>query len=108
MQRLFALLDAGQLGELRRVDALIAMPEPDDGDPRWSFELAGGALMDLCCYGLHAHRHLGRWGRGEQALSAARAQQRGGAPAVDEWLAAALRFPSGATGGMRCSMAHPR
>jgi hypothetical protein len=28
MQRLFALLDAGELGELQRVDALIAMPEP--------------------------------------------------------------------------------
>ena len=108
MQRLFALLDAGKLGELHRVDALIAMPEPDDGDPRWSFDLAGGALMDLGCYGLHAHRTLGRWAGGEPELVDARAKERAGAPGVDEWLEADLRFPSGATGAVRCSMAHPR
>ena len=98
MQRLFALLDAGELGELQRVDALIAMPEPDEGDPRWSFDLAGGALMDLGCYGLHAHRALGRWAGGEPELVDARAKERAGAPGVDEWLEADLRFPSGATG----------
>ena len=108
MQRLFALLDAGELGELQRVDALVAMPEPDEGDPRWSFDLAGGALMDLGCYGLHAHRALGRWAGGEPELVEARAKERTGAPGVDEWLEADLRFPSGATGAVRCSMAHPR
>jgi predicted dehydrogenase len=108
MQRLFALLDSGELGELQRVDALIAMPEPDDGDPRWSFDLAGGALMDLGCYGLHAHRALGRWAGGEPELIDARAKERAGIPGVDEWLEADLRFASGATGSMRCSMAHPR
>ena len=84
------------------------MPEPDDGDPRWSFDLAGGALMDLGCYGLHAHRALGRWAGGEPELVDARAKERAGAPGVDEWLEADLRFPSGATGAVRCSMAHPR
>jgi predicted dehydrogenase len=108
MQRLFALLDDGELGELRRVDAVIAMPEPDDGDPRWSFDLAGGALMDLGCYGLHAHRALGRWGGGEPELIEARAAERRGAAGVDESLEAQLRFPSGATGQVRCSMVHPR
>jgi predicted dehydrogenase len=108
MQRLFTLLASGALGELRHVDAIVAMPAPDDGDPRWSFDLAGGALMDLGCYGLHAHRHLGRWGGGEPELVEARAAERGGAPGVDEWLEADLRFPSGATGSVRCSMVHPR
>jgi predicted dehydrogenase len=108
MRRLFALLGSGELGELQRVDALIAMPEPDDGDPRWSFDLAGGALMDLGCYGLHAHRALGRWTGGEPELVDARAKERAGAPGVDEWLEADLRFPSGATGAARCSMVHPR
>ena len=108
MQRLFALLDSGELGELQHVEALVAMPEPDDGDPRWSFDLAGGALMDLGCYGLHAHRALGRWAGGEPELVDARAKERAGAPGVDEWLEADLRFPSGATGAVRCSMAQPR
>jgi predicted dehydrogenase len=108
MRRLFAILDAGELGELRRVDALIAMPEPDEGDPRWSFDLAGGALMDLGCYGLHVHRVLGRWGGGEPELVDAQAKERAVAPGVDESLEAQLRYPSGATGRMRCSMVHPR
>ena len=108
MQRLFALLDSGELGELQHVDALVAMPEPDDGDPRWSFDLAGGALMDLGCYGLHAHRALGRWAGGEPELVDARAKERAGAPGVDEWLEADLRFPSGATGTVRSSMVHTR
>lgn len=107
VQRLFALLDSGELGELTRVEAIIAMPPPDDGDLRWSFDLAGGALMDLGCYGLHAHRHLGRWAGGEPELVGARAKERAGAPGVDEWLEADLRFPSGATGVVRTSMVHP-
>ena len=108
MRRLFALLEGGDLGELQHVDALIAMPAPNDGDPRWSFDLAGGALMDLGCYGLHAHRALGEWAGGEPEVVDARAKERAGAPGVDEWLDADLRFPSGATGSLRCSMAHPR
>lgn len=108
MQRLFALLDDGELGDLVSVEALIAMPAPDAGDPRWSFDLAGGALMDLGCYGLHASRALGRWAGGEPALLSVRAKERAGASGVDEWLEADLRFPSGATGSMRCSMVHPR
>ena len=108
VQRLFTLVDDGELGELTQVDALIAMPAPDDGDPRWSLPLAGGALMDLGCYGLHVHRMLGRWASGEPVLLGARAKERAGAPGVDEWLAADLRFPSGATGSVHCSMAHPR
>jgi len=108
MQRLFALADTGELGELHRVDALIAMPEPDVGDPRWSFDLAGGALMDLGCYGLHAHRALGRWAGGEPELVAARAGERPGEPGVDEWLEADLRFPSGVPGTVRASMVHPQ
>src|SRR4029079_18243674 len=41
MQRLFALLDTGELGELQRVEALIAMPEPDEGEPRLAVDSAG-------------------------------------------------------------------
>src|SRR3954447_3753471 len=108
MRRLFTLIDTGELGAVQRVEALVAMPAPDDGDPRWSFDLAGGALMDLGCYGLHAHRALGRWAGGEPELVDARAKERAGAPGVEEWLEADLRFASGATGWVRCSMAHPR
>jgi predicted dehydrogenase len=107
VRRLLELVDTGELGDVVHVDATIAMLPPDDGDPRWSLELAGGALMDLGCYGLHALRSLAPWTGGEPEPEAARAGERAGAPGVDEWLDADLRFPSGATGTVRCSMVHP-
>jgi len=104
MRRMHALLDSGELGELRQVEAHITMPAPPDDDPRWSFELAGGAVMDLGCYGLHAHRTLARWAGGEPGVVSARGEERAGHPGVDEWLEVHLAYPGGATGYMRCSM----
>jgi predicted dehydrogenase len=105
--RLHELLDDGELGEIRAVEVDMMMPAPDDTDPRWSFELAGGALMDLGCYSLHAHRALAPWAGGPPRLVAARAGERAGHPNVDEWLDADLEFPNGATGRARCHMAAP-
>src|SRR6266536_746012 len=50
--RLHELLESGELGDLQHVEATMIIPAPDDGDPRWSLPLAGGALMDLGCYAL--------------------------------------------------------
>src|SRR6266508_184260 len=72
---------------------------------RWSLPLAGGAMMDLGCYGLHAHRMLAPWGGGEPKLVAARGDEREGSPEVDQWLDADLEYPNGATGIARCNMA---
>lgn len=44
---------SGELGELRHAETLVAIPAPDPDDPRWPLSPAGGALMDLGCYGLH-------------------------------------------------------
>ena len=107
MRRLHELVSSGELGDLVRVEATVAMLPPEAGDPRWSLELAGGALMDLGCYGLHALRSLAVRGGGEPIPDAARAGDRAGSPGVDEWLEVDLHFPSGATGTVRCSMVHP-
>jgi predicted dehydrogenase len=104
-RRLHELLAAGELGELRQVQADMVTAAPADGDPRWSLELAGGALMDLGCYSLHAHRMLAPWAGGPPRLVAARGGERAGHPGVDEWLEADLEFPSGATGKASCNMA---
>lgn len=104
-RRLHELLDIGELGELQAVEVDMFMPAPDDGDPRWSYDLAGGATMDLGCYSLHAHRALAPWAGGSPRLVAARAGERAGHPGVDEWLDADLEFPNGATGRARCHMA---
>uniref|UniRef100_UPI003D714C30 Gfo/Idh/MocA family protein n=1 Tax=Streptomyces sp. bgisy022 TaxID=3413769 RepID=UPI003D714C30 len=105
-RRLHDLLASGELGALRHAEALVAIPAPDAGDPRWSLSLAGGALMDLGCYGLHALRGLAPWAGGGPRPVAARAGARAGAPGVDEWLDADLEYPGGATGTVRCHMAY--
>jgi predicted dehydrogenase len=105
-RRLHELLESGELGELRHVEALVAIPAPDDSDPRWSLPLAGGAVMDLGCYSLHALRMLAPWAGGAPRLAEARGKERAGAPGVDEWLDADLEYPGGATGSARCHMAY--
>ena len=104
-RRLHELLATGELGQLRHVEVDMVMPAPADDDPRWSLELAGGALMDLGCYSLHAHRMLAPWAGGPPRVVAARGGERAGHPGVDEWLEADLEFPGGATGSARCNMA---
>ena len=104
-RRLHELLDRGELGEFRAAEIDMFMPAPEDHDPRWSYELAGGALMDIGCYSLHAHRVLAPWAGGPPRVVAARGAERAGHPGVDEWLDADLEFPGGASGRMRCHMA---
>ncbi|MDT7847561.1 Gfo/Idh/MocA family protein [Streptomyces justiciae] len=107
-RRLHELLDSGELGELRHVEAMVAMPAPPDSDVRWSLPLAGGALMDLGCYSLHALRMLAPWAGGAPRLVAARGGEKAGAAGVDEWLYADLEFPSGITGTANCHMAYDK
>ncbi|WP_405922944.1 Gfo/Idh/MocA family protein [Streptomyces sp. NBC_00035] len=104
--RLHELLESGELGDLRHVETMVAMPAPPDSDLRWSLPLAGGALMDLGCYSLHAQRMLAPWAGGAPRLVAARGGEKAEAGGVDEWLDADLEFPGGATGSARCHMAH--
>ncbi len=107
LQRLMSLIADGELGALQRVESTMFMPAPDADDPRWSLALAGGALMDLGCYALHAQRVLGAYAGGEPRLVDARGAERAGVPGIDEWTDAHLEFPSGATGLARCSMNEP-
>jgi predicted dehydrogenase len=104
MQRLMSLLADGELGTLRHVESTMFMSAPPADDPRWSLALAGGSLMDLGCYALHAQRVLGDFAGGEPTLLDARGAERDGSAGVDAWADADLEFPSGATGQARCSM----
>jgi predicted dehydrogenase len=90
-RRALELAGDGTLGELVHVEVRMAMPAPEDDDPRWSLELAGGALMDLGCYGLHIMRQLGH-----PSVVRAHAEQR--SPGVDAWCDVDLAFPGEATG----------
>lgn len=105
-RRMFELARSGDLGSLSRVEVVMAMPEPESDDPRWSLDLAGGAIMDLGCYGLHVHRMLAAVAGGPPSVVSARATERD--PGVDATSSVELRFPGGATGSVVNSMQHPR
>ncbi|GAA2555159.1 Gfo/Idh/MocA family protein [Mycolicibacterium diernhoferi] len=108
-QRAFALAADGALGAVHRVEVAMAMPEPAATDPRWSLDLAGGALMDLGCYSLHVMRTLGRLGvpglGGAPSITRAHAVLR--SPGVDASCDVELAFPDGATGATTNSMVAP-
>ena len=100
--RMHALLTSGKLGELRAVEIHMVMPPPADDDPRWRLDLAGGALMDVGCYALHALRMLASVLGGAPRVAAARAGER--SPGVDAWLDADVELPGGVPATMRCGM----
>jgi predicted dehydrogenase len=90
---------AGELGELRHVEAALCFPLPRFSDIRYRFDLAGGATMDAGCYAINCIRMLGQ---GEPKVTSARAKLRG--PDVDRAMVADFRFPSGTTGRIRASL----
>ena len=98
-RRMREIVDSGELGTLRHVEATLAFPLPRFGDIRYDYDLAGGALMDAGCYAVHLARLLGRE---EPTVTAARAKLR--SPKVDRAMQVDLRFPSGHTGTVTCSM----
>ncbi|MFB1296938.1 Gfo/Idh/MocA family protein [Mycobacterium sp. pW049] len=89
-QRALALAGDGTIGDLTRIEVRMGMPTPQPDDPRWSLELAGGALMDLGCYALHLMRRFG-----EPSVVSATATER--SAGIDERFDAELVFDSGVT-----------
>lgn len=101
------LIDSGAIGDLVHVEAPMAMPDPGPTDPRWEFDLAGGALMDVGCYAVHCARQLGQFAGGEPDVVSATATLHPDHPNVDQQINAELRYPSGATASVGGSMAAP-
>ncbi len=99
-ERLLALVDAGSVGRIRRLDAYFNVTIPyREGELRHTLEVGGGALMDLGCYSLHWLRSIMR---AEPAvLSAAAVEERAG---VDVSMRASLDF-DGVPAEIACSMA---
>jgi predicted dehydrogenase len=90
-----------ELGPVRRIETNMCFPLPRFTDIRYSYDLAGGALMDAGCYAVHFLRLLGS---GEPEVTAATARRLRRDPRIDRAMAVQVRFPDGATGRARASM----
>ena len=104
-ERLQHLASDGTLGDLRRIETITHMPGPAEDDPRWRPDLAGGALMDLGCYGIHVQRLFGSMAGGRPSVTAAGLTLH--PSGVDTAFDVDLAFPGGVTGSVTGSMAAP-
>jgi predicted dehydrogenase len=97
--RMRSIVESGELGTLRRVEASFCFPLPKFSDIRYRLDLGGGAMMDAGTYTVHIARLLG----GEEPrVRAASAKLR--TPQVDRAMTADLEFPAGHTGRIACSL----
>lgn len=90
VQRFIEVVRSGEIGALRSVDVHMNMPTPDADDPRWNFDLAGGAVMDVGCYALHGLLLLGDALGAPVELRSAHAEPYEGDPRVDARMTAEL------------------
>ena len=97
--RVEEIIASGELGKLQRVETAMCFPLPKFSDIRYNYSLAGGATMDAGCYAVHMARTFG--GATPEVVSA---QAKLRDPQVDRAMTAELRFASGHTGRVRCSM----
>jgi predicted dehydrogenase len=97
--RMREIVESGELGAIRRVETALCFPLPKFSDIRYQYDLAGGATMDVGTYTVHMARLLGCE---EPEVVSAEAKLQ--SPNVDRAMRAELRFPSGHTGRITCSM----
>jgi len=98
-KRMREIVDSDELGEVRRIETALCFPLPKFSDIRYQYDLAGGATMDVGTYTVHMARLLGRE---EPEVVSAVAKLR--TPDVDRAMRAELKFPSGHTARITCSM----
>jgi predicted dehydrogenase len=98
-RRIREIMDSGEIGEVRHLEAHLCIPLLLPGDIRYRADLAGGALMDTGCYTVHMLRHLA--GAEPTVVGARGRWTRGG---VDRCMEAHLRFADGRSGRLTCSL----
>lgn len=97
--RVHAIIDAGELGTLQRIEAANCFWLPKFSNVRYDYSMGGGSLMDLGIYIVDLVRTFG--GSTPEVVSA-EAQLR--SPEVDRAMTAELRFTDGLTGRLRSSL----
>lgn len=101
-QKVKALVDAGGVGKVTVMQASFnfALGPGSEENIRLSEPLAGGAMMDVGCYCINVMRLMS----GEEPNAGHAVADIGDETHVDETLAAAIQFPSGAVGHFDCSL----
>ncbi len=90
--RLGALLDDEVVGEMRRIEAAFTVPIKRSDAVRHSWDLSGGALMDLGCYAVQWARFCA--GSEPKVVGATMVE---GSPNIDVLASIDLEFASGVT-----------
>ncbi|KII87474.1 hypothetical protein PLICRDRAFT_55428 [Plicaturopsis crispa FD-325 SS-3] len=107
IQRVKKILDSGELGAIKNIEATLAIPRgplPAD-NIRFNLELGGGAMMDMGCYTLNAARYLTSSAPTEVLTTVI--QPHPPAPAVDVGTIATLAFPNSVTALLTANLALP-
>lgn len=97
--RMLEIMQSGELGEVRRIEAALCFPLPRFNDIRYQLPLAGGALMDVGCYPVSMVRALAG---SEPTVVRADAKLR--SPGIDRRMQAELSFEDGRTGSILGSL----
>lgn len=98
-ERIRRIVQDGTLGRLRRAEVYACVPIFRSSDIRYSYELAGGATMDLGCYAVH----LVRFATGREP-TVVHAQALLSSPRVDRRMEAELDLGEGASARVVCSI----
>jgi len=98
-RRMLDVVQGGEIGPLRYLEASLCFPLPRFSDIRYSYDLGGGATMDAGCYAINWLRMIGP---GEPEVLSARAKLH--SPDVDRAMAASFRFAGGVLGRMTASL----
>lgn len=98
-EQMRAVVTGGELGPIRHIETWVCFPLFRRSDIRYRYDLGGGAMMDVGCYATHVARLLA----GEEpTVTGATAKLRGAD--IDRAMTVDVRFPSGVTGRINCSM----
>jgi predicted dehydrogenase len=107
MDRMIELATSGEIGSLTHVDIVMGFPLTRPEDPRWNFDIAGGSLMDVGCYAVHALRTLSTALEGTLAVASGSAVPHEADDRVDAELTADLTLADGVTGHFHSSFLLP-
>jgi predicted dehydrogenase len=102
-QQVFGMVHTGKLGDVRLIQAGFTFRVTNPANIRLSYELGGGALMDVGCYCVNVSRTLAN-----AEPEAVQATARWASSGVDEQLVGSLRFPGGLIAQIDCSLSMER